>query len=62
MPWGIYLNYKNMYITFNYLPLYRKVMGLMAISQFVALFLLNAYWYYLIIIGIGKMLGFIKSK
>jgi hypothetical protein len=53
MPFGIYHCIKSAVMTDGFNPLYRRVIGWIAIFQFVCLYLLNCYWYRLMIIRLG---------
>ena len=62
MPFGIYHCLKSAIMTDAYNPLYRRAIGWFAIFQFTMLYLLNVYWYYLMIIRLAQMFGLIKRK
>jgi hypothetical protein len=62
MPFGIYHCIKSSVMTSEFNPLYRRVIGYIAIFQFTLLYLLNCYWYHLMVIRLGQLFGFIKKK
>jgi len=62
MPFGIYYCIKSAVMTDGFNPLYRRVIGWVAIFQFTCLYLLNCYWYHLMVIRISQMLGLSKRK
>ena len=62
MPYGIFLIHKNEGLVFHHLTTTRKWCAYIAIFQYVMLYLMNVYWYLLILKGIGKMLGCIKKQ
>lgn len=62
MPYGIYLLWRNYQMVFAHLNTIRTVIAFIAILQFICLYLMNVYWYFLILKGMGKMLGLIGKK
>jgi len=62
MPYGIYLLYRNYSMVFGHLTPFRTLCSYIAIAQFMLLYIMNVYWYMLILNGIGKMLGIIGVK
>ena len=49
MPYGLYKVYLNMYYTWAYLGLIRKVCMFIGMLLFVILTIMNYYWYYLMV-------------
>jgi hypothetical protein len=62
MPYGIFLLYKNYSLVFGHLTPLRTLCAYIAIAQFILLYIMNVYWYILILRGIGKMLGIIPGS
>ena len=62
MPYGIILLWRNYNFVFHNMSIMRRVASYIAISEFILLYLLNFYWYMLILKGMAKMLGCIKKS
>ena len=62
MPYGIYRLHKNWTLVFHHLNFVRTLSSYLAIGQFVILYIMNVYWYILILKGLLKMLGCIKKS
>lgn len=61
-PYGTLHMIKIQYYSWQYnTPLRRNYM-FFTLVEYVLMFLLNVYWYKLIIVGLLKMVGIIKSK
>ena len=61
MPYGVYLLWKNWHLVFHHLDTLRNICSYIAMSEFAILYLMNVYWYMLILRGLFKMLGCIKK-
>jgi len=61
-PYGFYHVIKIQYYSWQYNTLLRRNFMIITIILYVAMFAINIYWYKLIIVGLLKMLGIIKSK
>ena len=53
---------KIQYYSWQYNTPLRRTFMFITLVEYVAMFLLNVYWYKLIIVGLLKMLGIMKSK
>lgn len=61
-PYGTYNLIKMQYYSWDYNTLFRRKLLFGTIFEYVAMFALNVYWYKLILVGLLKMLGIMKSK
>jgi hypothetical protein len=62
LPFVGYLLYEDTKLTWHYQTTMQRGFKILALSQWLSLYLLILYWYYLIVVGIGKMMGFIKKR
>lgn len=61
-PVGIFKLTKSLIWAWSYLPTYRIVLSFTAAVLYIAMYLLQLYWYFLILKSLAVMLGIIKKK
>lgn len=61
-PYGILYMIKIQYYSWQYNTPIRRTYMFITMTEYVLMFLLNVYWYKLIIVGLLKALGIMKSK
>jgi len=61
LPYCCYRFYFNMLYSYNHMSFSRQCATVMSLIQFFAMTLLSFYWYKLIVRGLLKLLGIIKS-
>uniref|UniRef100_A0A7S3CSR5 TLC domain-containing protein n=1 Tax=Strombidium rassoulzadegani TaxID=1082188 RepID=A0A7S3CSR5_9SPIT len=57
-----FLIFKNATMTWYYCSGLRRLAQVVSFTLLVFLYLLNLFWYWLILIGLGKMLGLVKKS
>jgi hypothetical protein len=61
-PWATARLVYGAYYIWDLIPLWRKVCAVISVCQYLMMWALNTYWYKLILVGLFKLLGIIKSK